>query len=414
MMPSTVIVVALGSLPTGRSSSSSTTSPSETACVYDATSGAKLMSFKQEGACGGVAANAKSILTTRAGKGTAAMFAWGKEMPVWKFGCVETLESIAFSHDGIHVVGGGLSGRIYVWESYTGQMLCSWSGHFRKILSLRFTDDDSVLISASDDATVKMWNMSFALMNEQNPQQSLIRTTSANKIGVSGIACGAGGVTGKVAASSLDHSCRVFLGASGKEIFCATFSVALACVALDITENHVYAGGIDGIIYVGELSSGKTSEMVGHQAAVRTIQQYNSSSMPCMISGSDDGTIKSWDCSSKSLLKTIKIDGGIPICQLVIVEIDKDFERKPRGLDQPALKKVKEDEREDRWLNAFCDSSSSQRSMKMNASETKVPTKNGESMVGASSEARWSAVATALYSMAAENVLNKLVGKNNS
>jgi len=65
-------------------------------------------------------------------------------------------------------------------------------------------------------------------------------------------------------------------------------------------------------------------------------------------------------------------------------------------------------------LNAFCDSSSSQRSMKMNASETKVPTKNGESMVGASSEARWSAVATALYSMAAENVLNKLVGKNNS
>ena len=268
-----VAVVSLGLPPPSssknyKSTAERTNTIPETVCVYDAVQGTKIASHRLEGACAGMTANDKAVITTRAGKATTAIFAWGRESPVSRFAAPEQLGPIVFSNDGIHIAAGGVSGSVYVWELCTGQLLCAWKAHYRKVLALKFTDDDAVLVTGGDDAMVHLWDFAQALANEAIPERSLLRTVTASRTGVTGIACGSGGILSRIATSSLDHTCRVFSAASGVEAFCATYSNALLCVCLDIAETQVYTGSIDGLVHVGDLINGGTFSLSGHEAAV--------------------------------------------------------------------------------------------------------------------------------------------------
>jgi hypothetical protein len=39
----------------------------------------------------------------------------------------------------------------------TGEQLRAWDAHFKKVTALRFTDDDSFLVSGGEDAVINVW-----------------------------------------------------------------------------------------------------------------------------------------------------------------------------------------------------------------------------------------------------------------
>ena len=67
--------------------------------------------------------------------------------------------SVAFSHDGEHVVSGPWGHTARIWDTETGQTVSGpfWS-HTGGVTSIAFSHDGEHVVSASWDKTVRIWD----------------------------------------------------------------------------------------------------------------------------------------------------------------------------------------------------------------------------------------------------------------
>ncbi|MFN6567200.1 protein kinase domain-containing protein [Dendronalium sp. ChiSLP03b] len=70
--------------------------------------------------------------------------------------------TIAFSPDGKILATASDDNTIKLWEVNTGQLISTMSGHSWSVVAIAFTADGKTLISASWDKTVKLWRVSTA------------------------------------------------------------------------------------------------------------------------------------------------------------------------------------------------------------------------------------------------------------
>ncbi|KAL7587385.1 hypothetical protein Lser_V15G41080 [Lactuca serriola] len=69
------------------------------------------------------------------------------------------INPLACSTYGTYIVGGGVSGHIYLWEVAIGRLLKKWHGHYRPITCLVLSNGQSLLISGSEDGTIGVWSL---------------------------------------------------------------------------------------------------------------------------------------------------------------------------------------------------------------------------------------------------------------
>ncbi|KAJ1538649.1 Pre-rRNA-processing protein ipi3, partial [Cladochytrium tenue] len=79
------------------------------------------------------------------------------EQELTKFVLPERLRCMQSSRSGCYMIGGGESGRIYVWELGTGGLLRSADAHFKPVTAVSFAMDDSAFVTCSDDASAHVW-----------------------------------------------------------------------------------------------------------------------------------------------------------------------------------------------------------------------------------------------------------------
>ena len=94
-----------------------------------------------------------------------------KEVAVLK-GQVGAVGTLCFSNDNKYLVSGGgknVTGRnppehynLRIWDLSTSEIISELSGHVDCVLKLKFTPDDKYLCSASEDNSVRVWDVSSA------------------------------------------------------------------------------------------------------------------------------------------------------------------------------------------------------------------------------------------------------------
>jgi WD40 repeat protein/transcriptional regulator with XRE-family HTH domain len=67
--------------------------------------------------------------------------------------------SIAISPDGQIVAVGDLSGRIYLWNIATTQLIATFEGHIGWVWSVAFSPDGKTLVSSGADASIRLWEV---------------------------------------------------------------------------------------------------------------------------------------------------------------------------------------------------------------------------------------------------------------
>ncbi|KAF2309804.1 hypothetical protein GH714_005198 [Hevea brasiliensis] len=146
-----------------------------------------------------------------ASSGSIHYWSWTKPQVEVKSFPEEPIKPLVANSEGAYIVGGGLSGHIYLWEVATGRLLKKWRAHYREVTCLVFTKDDSFLVSGAEDGSVRVWSLLMIFDDYQTEQSShlyehsFLGTTSP----VTDIVTGYGGGRAIIIAASEDRTCPV-------------------------------------------------------------------------------------------------------------------------------------------------------------------------------------------------------------
>ena len=75
-------------------------------------------------------------------------------------GHTSSVNSVAFSSDGRHIVSGSYDHTIQVWDAQTGHQVCNpIQGHTDCVKSVAFSPDGRHVVSGSSDQTTQVWDV---------------------------------------------------------------------------------------------------------------------------------------------------------------------------------------------------------------------------------------------------------------
>ena len=226
---------------------------------WDPRNGTRLFTFKQNssGVNGltlvqgpdchfrGPAGACDYVLAAQQDRPSIHAWTWPKDALHLRCSTSERIGPLAVSKDGVFCCGGGASGRLYVWELGTGELLRVLGGHYKQVSSLAFSSDGAYLISGGQDAMVHVWSMATLVDEELRSSTTCeaVHTWTGHSLPVTGVFCGEGGINGRVATSSLDHTCKIWSLASGKLLHSVSFPAAINAVLMDPAECLLVAAG---------------------------------------------------------------------------------------------------------------------------------------------------------------------------
>lgn len=121
------------------------------------------------------------VFVASKGKALLNVYTWGKESPDQRIPVPEQLTSLVLCPNSQEIyteefdieddsnfpkfripyllIGGGASGKIYVWELNSGLLLNVKEAHYQSVSALKTTNDGSFLVSAGKDARVLIWKI---------------------------------------------------------------------------------------------------------------------------------------------------------------------------------------------------------------------------------------------------------------
>jgi WD40 repeat protein len=255
-----------------------------------------------------------------------------------------TVLCVAMSGDSQRLMSGGRDKTIKVWDVQTGDNMQTLKGHRGSVMSMDFSPTGNVLVTGGEEGNVKLWKLC-------DDKISLIRASVGHFDAVNAVKISPDGL--KIATTSTDGNTCIWDIKSVKKMhefscldinmFCVTWSsdsklVAAGgmfaavfvwnaqdgtrvlrrwnkkdrrdkkCISLNAQTSILVSAGDDRVIHVWKLhldkSSGRVAvmhRMTGHKASITSL--VTSLDGACIISGSDDKTIRLWDAHTGMQIK---------------------------------------------------------------------------------------------------------------
>ncbi|KAG8792873.1 hypothetical protein FRC12_004601 [Ceratobasidium sp. 428] len=205
------------------------------------------------------------------------------------------VECAALSSSGADVVfAGGPDYGIYVSNLWTGASVAGpFMGHFGRVVSVGFSPDDALIVSGSDDRTIRIWdktseNTTGGVLEGHNGQVTSVTFSSDST---------------SVVSSSIDGTIRVW-GAHGTHIVSSAaggHTNWVNSVAFSPDSSQIVSGSSDCTIRIWDAQKGvSTHDSLVWSDPVKSVAFSPDASR--VASGSSDGTVCIWDAHDGSLL----------------------------------------------------------------------------------------------------------------
>lgn len=231
---------------------------------------------------------------------------------------------------GTYLFGGSVSGDIYCWEVSSGRLLTKWHAHYRGVTCLVLCDDQSLLVSGSEDGTVRVYSLVtvFDEVARQKGDHLYVHSFLEHTLPVTDIVVGYGGANAIIVSASEDRTCKVWRMSTGQLLRSIIFPSVIDAVALDPGEYVFYAGGRDGKIYIVALGAESPSNSIYGDHIIGALSEQ-SKAVTCLafcadgvtlVSGSEDGLIRIWDTRSHNIVRMIRHAKG-PVNNILAVTI---------------------------------------------------------------------------------------------
>lgn len=213
----------------------SVSSEDDSAHLWELRTATTLVSYRPAASEGGLAVVGKDLFALpQPGKASLHVFGWRKDQPHARCALPEKLTALAASADGGFMVGGGATGRVYLWEVPNGAMLRSWEAHYRAVSAIAFTDDGTHFVTGSEDSLLRAWPIAQILDYASGHQAppAAAHTWNLHSLPVTSVVVGVGGCGARVCSSSMDRTVRVWHIPSGGKWPCAWAGYQMSPLAL--------------------------------------------------------------------------------------------------------------------------------------------------------------------------------------
>ncbi len=200
-----------------------------------------------------------------------------------------TLNSLSFSPDGKIIVSGSEDGTVKLWRQ-NGTLMRTLSGHKDKVNSATFSPDGKIIASGSQDGTVKLWNQDGTLINTLYAHKGRVISVSFSSNGT----LASGSQDGTVKLWKLDGTLITILPAHSHSVSSISFSPDGKIIAFGTEEGTVELRKWDGTLI---------KNLSGHKGWVTSVSFSPEDKI--IASGSDDGTVKLWKPDG-NLIRTIQ------------------------------------------------------------------------------------------------------------
>ncbi|MEG4057666.1 MULTISPECIES: AAA-like domain-containing protein [unclassified Microcoleus] len=206
----------------------------------------------------------------------------------------KNVNSVAVSRDGLTLASASDDNTIKLWNLQTQTEIKTLTGHSNEVYSVVFSPDGKTLASASSDKTIKLWNLQT---------QTEIKTLTGHKDSVNSVAISPDGKT--LASASSDKTIKLWNLQTQTEIKTLTGH-----------SNSVYSVAFsrDGLT-LASASSDKTLKLwnVQTQTEIKTLTGHSNSvnsvafspDGKTLASASSDKTLKLWNVQTQTEIKTL-------------------------------------------------------------------------------------------------------------
>ncbi|KAG0323249.1 Pre-rRNA-processing protein ipi3 [Dissophora globulifera] len=295
------------------------------------------------------------FLSAQAEKGMMHVYNFQKDQVFLKFPLPDKIVCLATSNRGKYCAGGTENGRIHIWEIATGILHRTFDAHYKKITVLRFSSDDTVMFSGSEDAVVHVWMVNSLLDDSQTDSPAPHYSWTDHTLPITDIQCGVGRFHGaRVVTSSLDHTCKLWDLSKGVLLTTFLFPTKIMALAFDPAERFFLAASgtpastsstaneADYLIYQALLYKSKYTqqgystieavdgdsglEQIGlggakrngvrggdlvfrghHHPILRLALNFDGSAL---VSGDSKGQLMVWDVASRQMVREVKQHKG--------------------------------------------------------------------------------------------------------
>ncbi|EON69369.1 hypothetical protein W97_08629 [Coniosporium apollinis CBS 100218] len=205
---------------------------------------------------------------------------------------------LAVAADNARFVSVGGDKTVFLWDVATARTLTRFSGHAGRINACAFGGtDDSVIVSGSFDATVRLWDT-------KSGSHKPLMVLSEAKDSISAVA-----VAGhEIFAGSVDGRVRVYDLRMG-QCFVDVLGHPVTSVTATKSADSLLVGCLDSVVRLMDRADGKLlkaykapGEFVNDNYRVRSTLGLNDS---VVVSGSEDGRVFVWDLLSGDVVKRL-------------------------------------------------------------------------------------------------------------
>ncbi|XP_065036490.1 protein ROOT INITIATION DEFECTIVE 3-like isoform X2 [Musa acuminata AAA Group] len=246
-------------------------------------------------------------------------WSWDKPQVEVRSFPAEPIGPLVSNSEGTYIMGGGPSGIIYLWEVASGKLLTRWHAHYRSVTCLTLSKDESLLISGSEDGSVRVWSLMMLLL------VFFIDIAFRNMLYVSLMLLRDMGYATPLSSQPqrIEHIWSLSEGLLLRSI---TFPSIIDAIVMDPGEHVFYAGGRDGKIYIAALNAECNRNSIHGMFIIGALYDH-SKAITCLafstdgvtlVSGTEDGIVKVWDTKTKHVTRVLKHAKG-PINNVLIV-----------------------------------------------------------------------------------------------
>jgi pre-rRNA-processing protein IPI3 len=179
---------------------------------------------------------------------------------------------VAASPCGRFISAGGLSGKLYIWDVLSGELLRSWDGHYKLVSAIVFSPCGSAIVSGGHDGMIHVWSLpsciDIAAASDLTVSPDPLMTWTEHHLPVTALKFGSGiGFACKLFSASVDQSIKIWQLTLSSSIHTLHFPAAVSCVDVDGLETRVFAGCDDGSVYQVIIGASLASSSVGSHAS---------------------------------------------------------------------------------------------------------------------------------------------------